>query len=234
MNAAPTGSNPLLRNLAWASQKQNALSVKRISHFDGRPVKRIGGADVGFLETKQGSLALAAIVVLSYPELQLIEQAIALERLNFPYVPGFLGFREVPALKACFRKLKQRPDLILCDGQGIAHPRGFGLAAHLGVELNLPTIGCAKSRLVGRHIEPSRTRGSRTPLLYKQREVGTVLRTRSNVKPLFISCGHLMDLELAVGFVMKSTTRYRLPEPTRLADRLTKQVKRLLLKEEFD
>lgn len=149
-----------------------------------------------------------------------IEAHVAWRPLTFPYVPGLLSFREAPAALAVLRRLRMRPDAILCDGHGVAHPRRFGLACHLGVVTGLPSVGCAKSRYVGEHREPGRLRGARSALVDAGERVGTVLRTRRGVKPVFVSVGHRFGLREAERLVLRCAVRYRLPEPTRLADRL--------------
>lgn len=161
--------------------------------------------------------ACAVVVVLSYPRLDLLEVAEAVVETSFPYVPGLLSFREAPALLAALARLSARPDLLLCDGQGVAHPRRAGLASHLGVLTGIPTIGVAKSRLTGRHEEPGWERGSVAPLMEGEEQIGAVVRTRSGVKPLYVSVGHLVDLPAAVDWTLRCTTRYRLPETNRLA-----------------
>jgi deoxyribonuclease V len=158
--------------------------------------------------------------VLSFPELQLVEQAIARRPTTFPYIPGFLSFREVPAVMDALEKVSTTPDLILCDGQGIAHPRRFGLACHLGVLIDIPTIGVAKSLLIGKHDELPPEKGSWQPLRYKGETVGVVLRSRTGVKPLYVSSGHRISLPTAIDYVLRCTPKYRLPETTRLADKL--------------
>ncbi len=185
------------------------------------PVRRIAGADVGFIGA--GRTARAAIAVLSFPGLDLIEQAVAERPCDFPYVPGLLSFREVPVLLHVLERLSVRPDLVLCDGQGYAHPRRVGLACHLGLMADLPTIGVAKTRLIGRHGTVPEGRGDWTALLDKEETIGAVLRTRVGVRPLFISVGHRMGLRSAVRWVMACTTRYRLPETTRAAHRLASE-----------
>jgi deoxyribonuclease V len=161
--------------------------------------------------------ARAAMVVLSFPDLQLVEVALAEEPVPFPYVPGLLSFREIPSILAAAERLTVDPDLVLVDGQGIAHPRRFGLASHLGVLLDKPTIGCAKTRLIGTHDEPYHEAGCYTDLFDGQELIGAVLRTRSHVKPLYISVGHQIDLPTALDRVLECCGGYRLPEPTRLA-----------------
>ena len=181
-------------------------------------VTHVAGVDVGFVEG--GATAHAAAVVLEYPALQLCDQALARAPVTFPYRPGLLSFREIPVVLQALEKLQRVPDLILCDGQGIAHPRRFGIACHLGVLLDMPTIGVAKTRLVGRHDAVPEARGAWTGLYDGDELIGAVLRTRVGVKPLYISIGHRISLEHAVEYVMSCVTRYRLPETTRAAHRL--------------
>ena len=168
----------------------------------------------------------AAVVVVRRGSLEIIEKRCVSQPVSFPYVPGLLSFRELPAVLAAFRKLKTRPDVVLCDGQGIAHPRRVGLAAHLGLWLGLPTIGCAKSRLLGTFKEPGVARGCRTPLFDRDEMIGTVLRTRARTKPLFVSVGHRCDLESAVAIVMETATKTRLPLPARLAHSIVNEHRR--------
>ncbi len=160
------------------------------------------------------------VSVLDADTLEIVEEATAVGPARFPYVPGLLSFREIPLVLDALEGLAARPDLILCDGQGYAHPRRFGLACHLGVLLDLPTIGVAKSRFIGTHEEPGIERGEWTPLLDGAERIGAVLRTRRAVSPLYISCGHRVSLERAIELVLACTTRYRLPETTRAAHRL--------------
>ncbi|KAM3091816.1 deoxyribonuclease V [Phormidesmis sp. 146-35] len=181
-------------------------------------VRFVAGVDVGFEE--EGAVTRAAVAVLSYPELQVCDQAIARRPTAFPYIPGFLSFREVPAVLDALEKIQIVPDLLLCDGQGIAHPRRFGIACHLGVLTGLPTIGVAKSRLVGKFAEVPDERGAWQPLLDKGDRIGAVLRTRPGTLPLFISSGHRISLETAIAYVMGCTPKYRLPETTRVAHKL--------------
>ncbi len=197
---------------------QSSLRESVILEDSYGPVGRIGGADVGFIGA--GRIARAAIAVLCFPGLDLIEQAVAERACDFPYVPGLLSFREVPVLLQALERLSVWPDLVLCDGQGYAHPRRLGLACHFGLAADLPTIGVAKTRLIGRHDTVPAGRGDWTALLDKEETIGAVLRTRTGVRPLFVSVGHRVCLESAVRFVMACTTRYRLPETTRAAHRL--------------
>lgn len=182
------------------------------------PINCVAGVDVGF--ESNGSVTRAAVAVLSWPDLQLQEQAIARRPTTFPYVPGFLSFREAPAVLDALVQLSITPDLILCDGQGLAHPRRFGIACHLGLLVDIPAIGVAKSLLVGRHQDVLDTRGAWRPLVHRNETVGAALRTRPKTKPLYISIGHRISLTTAVEYVMGCTTRYRLPETTRWAHRL--------------
>jgi deoxyribonuclease V len=152
--------------------------------------------------------------------LQVIETSLAHRPTTFPYVPGFLSFREIPAVLDALEKIKTTPDIILCDGQGIAHPRGLGIACHLGLLIDMPTIGVAKSRLVGKYEELPEAKGSTQPLIYNGETVGVVLRSRTGVKPLYISSGHRISLPTAIDYVLRCTPKYRLPETTRIADRL--------------
>ncbi len=206
--------------VAEAIELQRRLAARVVGEDRLGKVARVAGLDVGLEE--EGTVARAAVVVLSLPGLEVADQALARRPVEFPYVPGLLSFREVPALLAALDKLSVLPDVLLCDGQGLAHPRRFGLACHLGVLLDVPAIGVAKSRLVGSHDEPGDGRGDWTPLLHRGETVGAALRTRPGCKPLYVSLGHRISLETAIATVMRCTTRYRLPETTRAADKLSK------------
>jgi deoxyribonuclease V len=186
-------------------------------------VKYVAGVDVGFEDNY--AISKAAVAVLSFPDLQLIETAIAKMPTTFPYIPGFLSFREIPVILKALEPIKTTPDLILCDGQGLAHPRRFGIACHLGVILDMATIGAAKSLLVGTHKELAPDKGSWQPLIHREETVGAVVRTRSNVKPMYVSVGHKLSLHGAIDYVLKCTTKYRLPETTRWADKLASHSK---------
>ncbi len=181
-------------------------------------VQYVAGVDVGF--EAGGKITRAAVAVLRYPDLNLSGRCIARLPTSFPYVPGLLSFREIPAVLAALEKLERQPDLLLCDGQGYAHPRRLGIACHLGLLTGLPAVGVAKTRLIGRHAEVPNRRGGWTPLMDGEERIGAVLRTRAGVKPLFISLGHRISLETAIHYVMTCTTHYRLPETTRWAHRL--------------
>ncbi|VFN06434.1 MAG: Endonuclease V [Candidatus Kentron sp. G] len=204
--------------MAEAREIQQRLRHRVITRDVFHTVYHVAGIDVGF--EQRNTITRAAIAILSFPELTLIEQAIARRETAFPYIPGFLSFREMPAILDAFGKLTITPDILLCDGQGIAHPRRFGIASHLGVSTDLPSIGVAKSRLIGTHGAVPEEKGGWTPLCEKGEPIGAVLRTRAGVKPLYISIGHKISLETAIATVMDCTTRYRLPETTRWAHRL--------------
>jgi len=180
------------------------------------PFGMVGGIDVGI----KGSLARAAVVVLTLPSLEIVEQVFSERPVAFPYVPGLLSFREAPVILDALARLRCVPDVLMFDGQGRAHPRRMGLATHVGVLLDHPAIGCAKSRLCGSHEEPGPDRGSRTWLRDGEEIIGAVVRTRTRVKPLFVSVGHRVSLGTAIDTVLRCGSGYRLPEPTRRAHRL--------------
>ncbi|MGD2074553.1 MAG: deoxyribonuclease V [Gammaproteobacteria bacterium] len=197
---------------------QERLRDKVVREDAVGPVHRVAGVDVGFEDG--GRTTHAAVAVLAFPGLELVAQAVVRCPTRFPYVPGYLSFRELPAVLEALERLAVRPDLLLCDAQGLAHPRRFGLASHLGVFTDIPSIGVAKSRLIGSHSEPPPEKGQWTPLMDGEDIIGAVLRTRANVSPLFVSIGHRVSLETAIDYVLRCTTRYRLPETTRCAHRL--------------
>ncbi len=181
-------------------------------------VGMVAGVDVGFEES--GAITRAAVAVLRFPDLEIMDQGIARVPTTFPYIPGLLSFREIPAVIAAMEKLAKLPDLLLCDGQGIAHPRRFGIACHLGLLMDIPAIGVAKSRLIGTFSELPPLKGSRVPLLDKGEQIGAVLRSRTGVSPLYISPGHRICLQTAIDYVLACTPKFRLPETTRQAHRL--------------
>jgi deoxyribonuclease V len=200
-----------------AAQVQDRLRGLLNLTWDRRLVTSIAGVDVSI----KAETARCAIVVLAFPELIPLESAIADAPLVFPYIPGLLSFREGPAVLAAWDKLEDKPDLLMFDGQGIAHPRGVGIASQMGLWLERPTIGVAKSRLYGRHAEPGPKRSDRADLLDKNDNIiGAVLRTKDNVKPLYISPGHMMDVPNAIEFTLACDGGYRLPETTRWAHRV--------------
>lgn len=194
-------------------QEQVRAHVSRKNARELRNIKYVAGVDCAL----RNSHAIAAVPVLRFDTLELVDLAVVEKPLTFPYVPGLLTFRECPAILAAMDQLKVQPDLVMVDGQGIAHPRRIGIAAHLGVLLDKPTIGCAKSRLIGTHDEPYHKAGCYTDLWDKDDLIGAVLRTRDNVNPLFISIGHKINLPTAIDLVLECCRGYRLPEPTRLA-----------------
>lgn len=208
----------------WAVTPAEAIAIQqrlreRVT-LTGGPTRidTVAGIDVGFEDN--GRTVRAAAVVLSFPDLAPVTEALARVPTPFPYVPGLLSFRELPGVLAALESLDTEPDLLLCDGQGIAHPRRLGIAAHLGVITGLATIGVGKSRLTGTHEDPGPDKGDRAALMDDDERIGTVLRTRTNVRPLYISPGYRVSQDKAVDWVLACTPRYRLPEPIRAADRL--------------
>jgi len=178
-------------------------------------VRRVAGADISLDRVR--NLARAAVVILSYPGMELLEKRMVERDLSFPYIPGLLSFREAPAILEAFEKVREAPDLLLVDGHGLAHPRRFGIACHLGLLLDLPAIGCAKSRLVGEHGPVAEFPGSQAEVMDRGQVVGVAVRTRVGSKPLYVSIGHRVDLDGAVRWVLNCVRDYRLPEPARLA-----------------
>jgi len=207
--------HPWAVSIQDAFQIQKELTRKLLFEDDTDDPALIAGVDVAFSRARD--LLYAAIVVFDAETMQPVEVASAAQQPVFPYVPGLLTFREGPVVLQAYEKLKLEPDLVMFDGQGIAHPRGLGLAAHMGVILDKPSIGCAKSRLVGEFKEPKQKRGAMRTLSLHRKKVGVVLRTRDNTKPLFVSPGHRITIETAVKRVLEAGRGYRLPEPTRLA-----------------
>ncbi len=197
-------------------QKQLAPRVERENRLG--EVRHIAGVDIGFED--EGNTTRAVIVVMTYPELEIVDQALHRAPTQMPYIPGLLSFRELPAALEAYAQLTVQPDLIMVDGMGIAHPRRLGIAAHLGLWLDMPTIGVGKSRLCGRYDDVPEEKGGWVPLVDRKETIGAVLRTREKIKPLFISTGHRIDLDTSVDWVMHCLTRYKLPEPTRQADRI--------------
>ena len=193
-------------------QQLRLASRVRIAPLSRR-VKSIAGVDVSVRD----AIMTGCIAVFTYPALDLQEYAVVSMPQSIPYVPGYLSFREIPVIMRCYKKLHQKPDMLLVDGQGIAHPRMLGLASHLGILLNKPTIGCAKSHLFGSYRVPGKNRGAASVMSDHERELGIVLRTRQGVKPMFVSPGHLVDIEDCKTFVLTSSIKYRIPEPIRFA-----------------
>lgn len=200
---------------AQAEQIQRRLAVKVLRESRIGEVRLVAGVDIS-APNREG-VVRAAVVILSYPRLELVGGRVVRHRVSFPYIPGLLSFRESPLILAACEGLKMDPDLILVDGQGLAHPRRFGLASHLGVILDKPTIGCAKSRLCGHHEEVGPESGDWVELIDEGEVIGAVLRTKRDSKPLYVSIGHKVDLESAMKWTLNCCRGYRLPEPTRLA-----------------
>ena len=229
MSASP---NPAAAPHSWdvspraavAIQRELAERVERETPAGFDPVV-VAGLDAAF--PKGGEECVAAAVAWSVRERRVLEERVARRPLTFPYVPGLLSFREAPAVLAALSELKTPVDALLCDGHGLAHPRRFGLACHLGVLTGIPAIGCAKSILVGKHSEIGPDRGSKAPLVHRGERVGTVLRTRDRVRPVFVSIGHRVDLQAAEALVLACALGFRLPEPVRRADWLVSQARKL-------
>jgi len=213
-----------IASLDWSFSPEQAIALQQdlrsqvILTDQLGEVRYVAGVDVGF--EAAGTITRAAVAVLNLDDLQVGDRAIARRPTTFPYIPGLLSFREIPAVVDALQKLTVRPDLILCDGQGTAHPRRFGIACHLGLIIDLPTIGVAKSLLVGKHADLADEKGSYQPLIHKNETIGVALRTRVGTKPVYISPGHRISLDTAIAYVMCCTTKYRLPETTRHAHKL--------------
>lgn len=205
---------------------QRDLSRKVIKKDCTNRVTTVAGADLAV--SKHSKKLLCGIVVFSFPELEIIEKRWEIAEEKFPYIPTLLAFREGPAVISTFGKLSNRPDVLIMDGQGLAHPRKFGIACHVGVLLDIPTMGIAKKRLYGDYKEPSLKRGSREDLVDPQdgSTIGAVVRTRDNVKPVFVSVGNKLDLETAVGITLSCNGGYKVPEPTRIADGYVAELKK--------
>ena len=201
--------------LSEAKVLQNSLAQNiKMRHLPSN-IKRVAGFDVSYLKEK--NTLIAGMVIIDYPSLDFHDSFVITDQINFPYVPGYLSFREAPVILKLIEKHNHLADVLIFDGHGIAHPRGFGIASHIGVLTNEPSIGCAKKRLIGEFSPPDIKRGSSTDLVFKGDIVGKVLRTKDNTKPIFVSVGHLVLLDEATQFVLNCTAKYRLPEPTRLA-----------------
>ena len=204
---------------------QEQLSKKVVARKTFKKIRKVAGADLSIL-SKHKKL-ICGIIVYSYPKLEVLEKVHTVVDENFPYIPGLLAFREGPAIIEAFNKIKNKPDLIILDGQGVAHPRHFGIACHIGVILNIPSIGVAKKKLYGVYSEPGRQKGEWNELKDNKNgdTIGAVLRTRDNVKPVFVSIGNKIDLLSSVNIVLNCTSGYRIPEPTRQADKYVAQLK---------
>lgn len=208
-----------------AVELQKELRARvRIAPLGGRRVETVAGADISF--NKFSETVYAGIVVLRLPSLEVVEEVGVVSETRFPYVPGLLSFRESPSVLEAWSKLKIEPDAVMFDGQGIAHPRRVGIASHVGLIINRPTLGCAKSILVGKYEEPPAARGGWTPLVHQGETIGAALRTKNNVQPVYVSPGHLIDLEGAIDLTLRCDGGYRQPEPTRRAHLLVNALRR--------
>lgn len=217
----PLVKHPWHLNETEAVELQRRLSSKVIQKDPDYPIRYVAGVDAAYEE--QRNQQYAAAVIMDADSGETLETATAWGPVKFPYIPGLFSFRELPAIMEALKQLKLAPDLILCDGQGIAHPRRFGLASHLGVLFNAATIGCSKTRYIGTAREPGIKRGQRTPLELNGECIGCVLRTQDHIKPVYVSVGHRITLPTACDWVLRLSPRYRLPEPTRRADQMVKK-----------
>jgi len=199
-----------------ALQLQQELATKVIKYDQLNEIQLIAGVDVAY--AKENDKLVAAVVILDADTLDVVESVTAEDNVQFPYIPGLFSFRELPSLIKAFAKLQRTPDLIVCDGQGYAHPRRFGLACHLGVIFDVPTIGCGKTRLLGEYDKPDTERGTMAPLIDNGEVIGNVLRTQTDINPIYVSIGHRVSLSTACKWILKLSPKYRLPETTRQAD----------------
>jgi len=216
----PAFLHPWALNEADALRLQEELATRVIMADQFNTLRYVAGVDVAY--EKAGDKLFAAVVILDTASLNIVETATAEDTARFPYIPGLFSFRELPPLIKAFAKLKNTPDLVVCDGQGIAHPRRFGLACHLGVLFDIPTIGCGKTRLLGTADDPAGQRGSVAPLMDNGEVIGNVLRTQDNTNPIYVSIGHRVSLATACQWVLTLSPKYRLPETTRAADQVVK------------
>jgi deoxyribonuclease V len=207
--------HPWSRSVPSAIRLQERLRGRVVLRGRAGRIRRVAGADVSY--DRGDDRLYAAAVVLGLPSLEILDVGRAVVTARFPYVPGLLSFREGPGVIRAFRRLRIEPEAVIFDGQGIAHPRGFGLASHVGLWLDLPSVGCAKRRLVGEEGETGPCRGDQAPLMMQGRKIGVTLRTRPGVRPVYVSQGHRIDLPSAIRLVLRCTSRYRIPEPVRAA-----------------
>ena len=207
---------------------QKRLKNKLIFNEGKFSIEKICGTDVSYDKSK--NMLFSAVIVLSYLDMNVIEEQTAVTECTFPYVPGLLSFREVPALLKAFDKIKNIPDIVICDGQGIAHPRGIGLASHLGLILDLPTIGCAKKRLFGEYSEIGNSKGDYSYISDGNKNIGIVLRTRTNIKPVFVSQGYKIGINFSREIILNCCKKYRIPEPIRKAHNMVNIVRKNFIK----
>lgn len=211
----------------WNLSEEEAILLQRhlakqvIQEDPSQPIQYVAGVDVAY-DSEEGN-HFAAAVILDAHSLEIVEAALAKVKVSFPYRPGLFSFRELPPIIDALAKLQKKPDLIVCDGQGIAHPRRLGLASHLGILFDIPTIGCGKTRLIGEADIPGEKRGDRTPLMDQGEIIGSVLRTQDQIKPVYVSVGHRITLQTACHWILHLAPRYRLPETTRQADQLVRR-----------
>ncbi len=214
----------------WDVQPREAVELQRslrsqvLLQAPANPIQTVAGADISFNRFEE--TIYAGLVVLRLPSLETVEEVGVVTKTRFPYVPGLLSFREAPALLKTWEKLRCEPDAVMFDGQGVAHPRRLGIASHIGLWLERPTLGCAKSVLVGKCDEPAAGRGSQSRLIDQGEVIGTVLRTKTRAKPIYVSAGHLLDLASAVELTLRCNGGYRQPEPTRRAHLLVNALRR--------
>lgn len=219
---APPPDPKVLQELTAQQRQMQGNIILQKPDFE---LKYIAGCDSSFIGE---DTILSVFILLTYPRLEVVEKVWHHGAVDLPYIPGFLSFREAPNLLKAYEKLQQKPDLIMVDGHGISHPRRLGIATHLGLHLNKPTMGVAKKVLVGKYTEPAATKGSIAPLVYKDEVIANVVRTKDNIKPIFVSPGHLIDLQSATDIAMHCALKHKLPEPTRLADHYAAVFKKLV------
>lgn len=213
----------------WQVSAREAIAIQKelASQIQVKPASQpfnfVAGLDAAFAD--EGKTCVAAAVLWDIAKKEIVEQHVAKKPVHFPYIPGLLSFREGEALLAALSKLRTTPEILMCDGQGLAHPRRLGIASHLSLFTGIPALGCGKSRLIGEHQEPDLPRGGKTYLTHKGEIIGIVLRTKTNTKPIYVSVGNMIDLKTAEQLVLQCFNGYRLPEPTRLADRLVAKEK---------
>lgn len=219
---APPPDPKVLQELTAQQRQMQGNIILQKPDFE---LKYIAGCDSSFIGE---DTILSVFILLTYPRLEVVEKVWHHGAVDLPYIPGFLSFREAPNLLKAYEKLQQKPDLIMVDGHGISHPRRLGIATHLGLHLNKPTMGVAKKVLVGKYTEPAAIKGSIAPLVYKDEVIANVVRTKDNIKPVFVSPGHLIDLQSATDIAMHCALKHKLPEPTRLADHYAAVFKKLV------